>query len=166
MNKYFEVKSIRINSRKLFPSKVGECQATIKIRINGESFMNTDEGNGPLNAFDNVLRRELRKVYKEINDIRVVDYGSTAINVEERGSTAKVVATVFMRFNGDHLQFKGRDTHGDMAGCMALIKGYHECLKQIYERKGDNHETIKISVQKDPGNRQRSVGQVEQVLNL
>lgn len=49
-------------------------EATVKLWVNGERIIHTQEGNGPVNAMDNALRKALVGVYPWLNDMRLVDY--------------------------------------------------------------------------------------------
>ena len=49
-------------------------QATIKISVNGEEEVTAAEGNGPVNALDQALRKALTKFYPQIRDMRLVDF--------------------------------------------------------------------------------------------
>jgi len=50
------------------------CEATVKLRINGEVHYTVDEGEGPVNALDAALRKALRPVYPEVDSIHLADY--------------------------------------------------------------------------------------------
>jgi len=49
-------------------------EAIIKVGVNGEPFMTVAEGNGPVNALDNALRKALHSAYPQLNDMRLADY--------------------------------------------------------------------------------------------
>ena len=44
------------------------------MRIDGESVMSVGEGNGPVNALDNALRKDLGRYQSFIEDLELVDY--------------------------------------------------------------------------------------------
>jgi 2-isopropylmalate synthase len=50
------------------------CEATIKVRVNGEREHTAAEGDGPVNALDNALRKALLPFYPALADIRLTDY--------------------------------------------------------------------------------------------
>ena len=50
------------------------CEATVKLRINGERVYTVDEGDGPVNALDAALRKSLRPYYPQIDEIKLSDY--------------------------------------------------------------------------------------------
>jgi len=49
-------------------------QATIKISVGDEEEITAAEGNGPVNAIDNALRKVLSKFYPRIEEMRLVDF--------------------------------------------------------------------------------------------
>ena len=50
------------------------CEATIKLKINGEKVYTVDEGDGPVNALDNALRKALTPAYPAVAKMRLEDY--------------------------------------------------------------------------------------------
>jgi 2-isopropylmalate synthase len=64
-------------------------EATIKIEVNGLAEHAASEGNGPVNALDNALRKALKRFYKAIGDVRLVDYKVRVIE-GSTGTSAKV----------------------------------------------------------------------------
>jgi 2-isopropylmalate synthase len=49
-------------------------QATIKISVAGEEELTAAEGNGPVNALDQALRKALTKFYPQIKEMHLVDF--------------------------------------------------------------------------------------------
>jgi 2-isopropylmalate synthase len=49
-------------------------EATVKLAVRGERVISTAEGNGPVNALDNALRRGLQAFYPEVDDFELADY--------------------------------------------------------------------------------------------
>jgi 2-isopropylmalate synthase len=51
-------------------------EATVKVFVNGdaEPLWSVAEGNGPVNALDNALRKDLGRYRNSIRDIELVDY--------------------------------------------------------------------------------------------
>lgn len=64
-------------------------EAIVKMRVHGESVYTVADGNGPVNAFDNALRKGLMKFYPEIQDMHLSDYKVRVIS--ERDATAAKV---------------------------------------------------------------------------
>ncbi len=74
---YFRLNSFRIMDERRWNAR-GELitlsEATIKVEVGGNQVMTVAEGNGPVNALDNALRKALTPVYPELEDLRLVDY--------------------------------------------------------------------------------------------
>jgi 2-isopropylmalate synthase len=69
----FSLLSLRVINEK---NKDGQAtsQATIKISVGDEEEITAAEGNGPVNAIDNALRKALSKFYPAIREMRLVDF--------------------------------------------------------------------------------------------
>src|SRR5205823_4862556 len=51
-----------------------ETEATIKIWVEGERYVRTAEGNGPVNALDRALRDALVEIHPHLRDIDLVNF--------------------------------------------------------------------------------------------
>ncbi len=65
------------------------CQANIKISVDGKEELTAAEGNGPVNALDNALRKALTKFYPEIGGMQLVDF-KVRITEGSQGTAARV----------------------------------------------------------------------------
>ncbi|HKD23445.1 MAG TPA: citramalate synthase [Rhizomicrobium sp.] len=74
---YFDVESFRVMVERRH-NAVGEwvtvSEAVVKIKVGHESFHNVAIGNGPVNALDEALRKDLGKYSAFLQDLRLVDY--------------------------------------------------------------------------------------------
>jgi 2-isopropylmalate synthase len=88
---FFEFESFRVISDK---SEKNETltEATVKLKINGKRFIATGEGNGPVNALDNALRKAISSFYPEVDEIELSDYKVRVLD-ESKGtdSTTRVI---------------------------------------------------------------------------
>jgi 2-isopropylmalate synthase len=64
-------------------------EAVLKIEVNGEVEHTAAEGDGPVNALDNALRKALLRFYPEIATIKLVDYKVRVLD-EKEATAAKV----------------------------------------------------------------------------
>jgi 2-isopropylmalate synthase len=74
---FFEVESYRASVERRHDAKgklVNVTEAVVKIVIDGERLMSVAEGNGPVNALDLALRKDLGKFSAEIADLELVDF--------------------------------------------------------------------------------------------
>jgi 2-isopropylmalate synthase len=69
----FRLESFRTIVEKREDGKV-ETEATIKIWVDGERFVRTAEGNGPVNALDRALRDAIGETYPHLRDIELVNF--------------------------------------------------------------------------------------------
>ena len=62
--KFFDLESFRVIDERRYNAKgklVTLSEATIKLKLGGQSRMTVAEGNGPVNALDKALRKALSK---------------------------------------------------------------------------------------------------------
>ncbi len=69
----FQLESWRVMAEKREDGKV-QTEATIKIWVDGERYVRTAEGNGPVNALDTALREAISETYPHLADIKLVNY--------------------------------------------------------------------------------------------
>lgn len=62
-------------------------EATIRIWVDGERFLSTAEGNGPVNALDRALRDAIGETYPHLRDIDLVNFKVRILN-ETKGTGA------------------------------------------------------------------------------
>ena len=65
------------------------AEAVIKVKVNDVVVHTAAEGNGPVNALDNALRKALGQIYPSIQEIRLTDYKVRVLN-EKSGTGARV----------------------------------------------------------------------------
>ncbi len=69
----FTLESWRVIVEQRADGKV-ETEATIKIWLDGERYVRTAEGNGPVNALDTALRAAIVEIHPHVRDIELVNY--------------------------------------------------------------------------------------------
>jgi 2-isopropylmalate synthase len=75
-------------------------QATIKISVGEEEEITAAEGNGPVNAIDNALRKALQKFYPVVSEMRLVDFKVRVLE-GSAGTAAKVRVLIESRDGKD-----------------------------------------------------------------
>jgi 2-isopropylmalate synthase len=74
---YFDVERFSVNVERRYNAK-GElttvAEATVKVRVGGEVLISAAEGNGPVNALDVALRKDLGKYQSFISGLRLTDF--------------------------------------------------------------------------------------------
>ena len=86
--KYFDVLSFRVIVEERGQEMISE--AVVKVRVDGEIYLNAGEGNGPINALDVALRKDLGKYQPFIGDLELVDYKVRILN-GGTGATTRVL---------------------------------------------------------------------------
>ncbi|MEE8517375.1 MAG: alpha-isopropylmalate synthase regulatory domain-containing protein, partial [Alphaproteobacteria bacterium] len=74
---YFKLDSFRVLDERRWNARgqlITLSEATIKVEVKGNKIMTVAEGNGPVNALDNALRKALSPAFEELADMRLVDY--------------------------------------------------------------------------------------------
>ena len=74
---FFEVESYRASVERRHNSRghtVNVTEAVVKVVVDGERLMSVAEGNGPVNALDKALRKDLGRFSAEIADLELVDF--------------------------------------------------------------------------------------------
>lgn len=74
---YFHLTSFRVLDERRWNARgelVTMSEATTKLEVAGESLMTVAEGNGPVNALDQALRKALIPAYPALEGMRLVDY--------------------------------------------------------------------------------------------
>jgi len=64
-------------------------EATVKVKVKERISYTVSEGDGPVNALDNALRKALENFYPELNEVTLTDFKVRVIN-PKRGTAAKV----------------------------------------------------------------------------
>ena len=75
--RFFEVDSFRVlveRRHNALGQLVTVSEATVKVHVDGETMISVSEGNGPVNALDTALRKDLGKYQSFIDDLELVDY--------------------------------------------------------------------------------------------
>jgi len=101
-----------------------ETEATIKIYVDGERFVKTAEGNGPVHALDRALRDAIGETYPHLRDISLVNFKVRILD-ENRGSGA--VTRVLLDASD------GTDTWGSIGVSQNIIEASWEALVDSLE---------------------------------
>lgn len=119
----FELESFRVVTDKREDGKV-QTEATIKIKVEGERYIRTAEGNGPVNALDNALRDAIIDRYPHLKDIELVNYKVRILD-EHKGTGA--VTRVLLDASDGH------DTWGSIGVSENIIEASWEALVDSIE---------------------------------
>ncbi|MBV9472936.1 MAG: citramalate synthase [Solirubrobacterales bacterium] len=79
-----------------------ETEATIKIWVDGERYVRTAEGNGPVHALDRALREAIGNIYPHLAEIELQNFKVRLID-EAKGGTASVTRVLIDATDGEHV---------------------------------------------------------------
>jgi 2-isopropylmalate synthase len=86
---FFQLKNLKIILEKSEGEDEFSAEAMIKVQIGDNTVHTAAEGEGPVNALDNSLRKALYEVYPEITEMHLSDYKVRVLN-GNNGTAAKV----------------------------------------------------------------------------
>lgn len=86
---FFDLEGLRVIIEKRQGEAEPITEATVKVQVGDLTSHTVAEGNGPVNALDNALRKALEEAYPQVQNIRLTDYKVRVLN-ERRGTEAKV----------------------------------------------------------------------------
>lgn len=111
---FFEVTGYRVMDERRHNARgqlVNVAEAVVKLVVDGEAVMTVAEGNGPVNALDNALRKALTSKYKALEQMRLTDYkvriltpsdatkALTRVMIESRNEKALIWNTIGVSTN-------------------------------------------------------------------
>ncbi|MCL5267893.1 MAG: citramalate synthase [Bacteroidetes bacterium] len=85
----FELEALRIIIEKNDNDGVSHTEAVIKLRVGDKIEHTAAEGNGPVNALDNALRKALLQFYPQLAESKLTDYKVRVVDGSD-GTSAKV----------------------------------------------------------------------------
>jgi 2-isopropylmalate synthase len=77
------------------------AEATVKVKVGGQSIHTAAEGNGPVNALDRALRKALLEFYPDLSAVELVDYKVRIL--EESGGTGSQVRVLIESSDGQNV---------------------------------------------------------------
>ena len=80
---YFDVEQFDVNVEQRYNShgqRITVAMAVVKVRVDGQPLISAAEGNGPVNALDVALRKDLGKYQKYIEGLKLIDYRVRILN--------------------------------------------------------------------------------------
>ncbi|MGD0113753.1 MAG: citramalate synthase [Armatimonadota bacterium] len=110
-----------------------KTEATIKLHVDGEPEHTAAEGDGPVHALDNALRKALERFYPELKGIRLTDFKVRVVNAPEQATAAAVRVMVESRAGARTWTTVGVHTNIIEASWQALVDGVEYGLLQISE---------------------------------
>jgi 2-isopropylmalate synthase len=91
---YFDVEQFDVNVEQRYNAigqRVTVAMAVVKVKVAGETLISAGEGNGPVNALDVALRKDLGKYQKFIDGLKLVDYRVRILNAGTEAVTRVLI---------------------------------------------------------------------------
>jgi 2-isopropylmalate synthase len=91
---YFDVEQFDVNVEQRYNAvgkRVTVAMAVVKVKVDGETLMSAGEGNGPVNALDVALRKDLGKYQKYIDGLKLTDYRVRILNAGTEAVTRVLI---------------------------------------------------------------------------
>lgn len=112
-----------------------ECEATIKVDVDGRLEHTAANGNGPVEAIDNALRKALIKFYPSIATMRLTDYKVRVLD-DSSGTAASVRVLIDQTDGTNHWGTVGVSTNIIEASWMAIVDGIEYLLFKNKRKQG------------------------------
>ncbi len=131
----FEFKGFRVIEEKTREGDVFS-EATIKVRKGDDLEHTAAEGDGPVNALDNALRKALVKFYPSLGEVRLEDFKVRVLD-EKEGTAAKVRVLIESSDGVDRWGTIGVSTNIIEASWFALVDGLrYKLMKDTVRHRG------------------------------
>ncbi len=108
-------------------------EATLKICVNGAQRHVVAEGDGPVHALDNALRRALQLAYPQMSAIRLTDFKVRVVNTRE-GTAAKVRVLIESGTEQESWSTVGVSTNIIEASWQALTQAMEYGLTEVVSK--------------------------------
>jgi 2-isopropylmalate synthase len=109
-------------------------EATLKLRIDGEVHHVAAEGDGPVHALDNALRKALNLAYPAMSAIRLTDFKVRVVNTRE-GTAAKVRVLIESGTEQESWSTVGVSTNIIEASWQALTEAIEYGLTEVVSKE-------------------------------
>ncbi|QOS99038.1 citramalate synthase [Brevibacterium sp. JNUCC-42] len=145
-----EAKLFHLESFKVFmekkPDKSIVSEAMVKCNINGQTVHTVAEGNGPVNALDNALRKALEQHFPILSHMHLKDYKVRVLD-ESEATSAKVRVLIESTHQGESWSTVGVSTNVIEASWEALADSVRYLLwKQGAEALDVEGEEVRIGI--------------------
>lgn len=124
---FFDSMDFRVIDEKR--SKSGEdaaSEATVMIKVQGETEHTAATGNGPVNALDNAIRKALSRFYPNLNAMTLVDY---KVRILTAGTGTEALTRVLIESKDE------KDTWGTVGVAHNIIEASYQALVDSVEYK-------------------------------
>jgi 2-isopropylmalate synthase len=100
---FFELEGFRVVVEKRSHGEPCLSEATVKVKVGGETELTAGEGLGPVDALNKALRKALQRFYPNIDNVALTDY---RVRILDPGEATAAVTRVLIE-SSDHRRFWG-----------------------------------------------------------
>ena len=111
-------------------------EATIMLKANGKEMHEADTGVGPVDALAKVLKKSLKSLFPEIDQLRLIDFSSRIFD-PGAGTAAGVEVEILFSNGKDAWKVKAFSENINKASFMALVDGFDYGIYISREKKGE-----------------------------
>ncbi|MCF8432064.1 MAG: citramalate synthase, partial [Melioribacteraceae bacterium] len=144
LSQHFEINYAKINV--MFDDDGDEySEAVLKVEVDGVEEHTAADGQGPVNALDNALRKAITRFYPEISDVHLIDYKVRVLG-DSDGTSAKVRVLIESSDGKSTWSTVGVSENIIKASLQAIIDSINYKLMKLADSKGSvNREKIPIN---------------------
>lgn len=132
---YFQLQNLKIMVEKREDEGFGS-EAIIKIRVKDQTVHTAAEGDGPVNALDNALRKALAEYYPQIEGMHLTDYKVRVLDGKD-GTAAKVRVLIESSNETDSWSTVGVSENIIEASWQALVDSINYLLFKCQQQEGN-----------------------------
>jgi len=108
-------------------SKLASCEATIRTRVDGKESLTVADGEGPVHALDQALRKALVKAFPKLKKVHLADY-KVRVLAGQDGTSAKTRVVVRSTDGKKSWGTVGVSANLVEASLRAIVEGYAHAL--------------------------------------
>lgn len=138
--RFFELSGFKVIIHKESEDEEPVSDAMIKVKVGDEIELTAAEGDGPVNALDNALRKALDKFYPQLRNMVLDDYKVRVIDAQA-GTSAKVRVLITCKDAHASWNTVGVSTNIIEASWRALVDSIYFYLMKVANRPEDKRET-------------------------
>ena len=111
-------------------------EATIMLRANGKEMHEADTGVGPVDALANVLKKSLKSLFPEIDQVKLIDFSSRIFD-PGAGTAAGVQVEVLFSNGHDAWRVQAFSENINKSSFLALVDGFEYGIYLSKEKKNE-----------------------------
>lgn len=111
-------------------------EATIMLRANEKEMHEADTGVGPVDALAKVLKKSLKSIFPEVDQIKLIDFSSRIFD-PSAGTAAGVEVEILFSNGKDAWRVKAFSENICKASFLALVDGFEYGINIFREKKNE-----------------------------